>query len=308
MKAKSIIIYKDPKTNIRLNKVILDSEIEYFLFLDKNVLNQIQKKGIPVYSELKNYMRDNILIDPSTPTLRIVKQGVKQTKNFLMASVLIKKEFLSTDAEVISKLYPMIKYLENAGYYIDPSAPMKRSGKSARFTKKAFYEPQGVYKEVIDCQNGIYFFAEENEDKNIRFIVAISKDIEKIPFPKFKEFKLKMTTTPFSYMGSIYEEVGTFNYNAAQQYFSLDTQHPYARYDDYKLTFQNLAENICEISKEYYSVKGTEPSEPKSHKEKIEEQIEATQIAIQYSTGMSQEKIDELKEYLSTLELTLKYI
>lgn len=297
-------IYKDPVTNLVLYKKPAALNVEYLVFLEKAILDGIFKKGIPVYSELQAYTRNNQIIDPSKTDFKINKQGVNQTKTLLIPFVNLEKR-MGSDEVALKGFMPMFEYLKNAGY--QSAFTGRGGGKYSRFKKKGFYQPKGEHIEVMFCDNGLTFYAEKSVADKIGFSVAISDDIEKIEYSKFKEFKTRMMGTPFEYMGKIFEDTLYFMYTPAKQYFYLQTNIDFSDYAQNETAIKSFAETICDISKEFYPVKtGILP--PATQKQAVEEQIEATKLSLQYSKYMSEEEVNNLKEYLSTLELTLKYI
>lgn len=300
---RATYLYKDPITNLILYKKVVGDTVEYYVFLEKGVLDDLQKKGIPVYSELKAYTRDGQIIDPSKTSSIIIKQGVNQSRSLLIPYVKFKMQS-GVDESALEGFMGMFEYLKNAGYVGTYS---KASYKGSRFKKKGFYEPKGDYKLVMSCDNGLLFYAEKGAANKIGFSVAISQDIEKIDYSRFKDFKVRMMGIPFSYFGKIAEETYYFMYTPAEQYFYLQTSIDYNDYDDYRTKIEMFAQDVCDLSKEYYPTKST-PAAVGNEKEAIQEQIEATKLALQYSQGMTEEEVSNLNEYLNSLELTLKYI
>jgi hypothetical protein len=301
---KSTYLYKDPVTNLVLYKKPAALNVEYFVFLEKAILDGIFKKGIPVYSELQAYTRNNQIIDPSKTDFKINKQGVNQTKTLLIPFVNLENR-TGSDEVALEGFMPMFEYLKNAGY--QSAYTGRGGGKYSRFKKKGFYQPKGEHIEVMSCDNGLTFYAEKSIADKIGFSVAISDDIEKIEYRKFKEFKTRMMGTPFEYMGKIFMDTLYFMYTPAEQYFYLQTNIDYNDYASNEKEIKFFAEKICDLSKEFYPVKAA-AAPVTNQRQAIEEQIEATKLSLQYSQYMSEEEVANLNEYLGTLELTLKYI
>lgn len=301
---KAIYLYKDPVTNLVLYKKAATLNVEYYVFLQKSILDDIYKKGIPVYSELQSYTRNNQIIDPSKTDFKINKQGVNQTRTLLIPFVNLEKR-TGSDEVALEAFMPMFEYLKNAGYQSDYTG--RGGSKYSRFKKKGFYEPKGDHIEVMSCDNGLTFYAEKGAADKIGFSVAISDDIEKIEYSKFRDFKTKMMGTPFKHMGKIFEDTLYFMYTPAEQYFYLQTNIDYNDYAQNETAIKSFAEIICDLSKEFYPVKAAAASAT-NLKQTVEEQIEATKLSLQYSQYMSEEEVANLNEYLGNLELTLKYI
>lgn len=300
---KATYYYKDPVTKLILYKKIEGDTVEFLVFLEKSVLDDLQKKGIPVYSELKSYTRNGQIIDPSKTSYTIIKQGVNESKSLLIPFVKLKMK-IGVDEVATEAFMGMFEYLKNSGYVAtDP----KSSYKGSRFKKKGFYQPEGEFVEVLSCENGITFFA-ENIRNQISFSLTISPDIEKISFGDFKEFKTKILMSQFSLQGKLLASIFRFTYVPTGQYFSMQTDIPYSDFERVRAEIENFAEKVCEFAKQYYPVKTLVSTTEKTQREIVQEQIDATNLALNYSSSMTAEQITDLKEYIESLELILKYI
>lgn len=310
------VIFTDPKTLVKVsrNENTLENSVEYVVFLQKAVLDKIEKKGIPIYSRLQVINKTfQVPIGYSK-----VKSGINESKSLLIFFIKVMRTdelFTVQDTKMVTTFYPLFDYLQDAGYVADFSkVSMISGGRKSRFTKKLFYQPSRKHQHIMSCENGIEIFIEENSANRLQIIAAITADIEKISYAKFKEFKDSMQTHPFKYISDTFiSERDYFKYIPSEQYFVLTTTNiAYENYPKYEQAIKMFAEEICDIAKRYYPVKAkAEPvaAAPSSNpKEAIEEQIEATKLALQYSQGMKPEEIESLNEYLSSLELTLKYI
>jgi hypothetical protein len=302
---KSTIIYKDSNTGIAISKTKYGTKVRYSMFLNSDSLNEIQKRGIPVYSELKQFYRDNQIINSSTPSLGIESQGVMKTARYILFTVLLKDERFGADRIIIDTFSKIIQYLNSHSYKDNFSS--SSTGRYSRFKKKGFYQPEGEFIEVLSCENGVTFYA-ENIRNQISFSLTISENIDKISFGDFKEFKSKVMMSSFRLEGKVLNSIFNFTYVPSGQYFSMQTDIPFSDYEKVRVQIEDFAEKVCEYAKQYYPVKAIATTPEKSQREIVQEQIEASNLALNYSSSMNQEQILDLKEYIESLELILKYI
>jgi hypothetical protein len=302
---KATIIFKDSNTGITITKTKYGTKVRYSMFLNTAKLDEITKRGIPVYSELKQFYRDNQIIDSSTPSLGIESQGVMKTARYILFTVLFKDERIGSDELIINTFSKINQYLKSHSYKDDFSS--SSTSRYTKFKKKGFYQPEGEFIKVLSCENGVTFYA-ENIAFQISFSLTISEDIDKISFGDFKEFKSAVMMSTFRLEGKIFESIYKFTYVPSGQYFSMQTDIPFSDYEKVKVQIENFAEKVCEYARKYYPVKSVATTTEKSQREIVQEQIEATNTALQYSSSMSQEQIADLKEYIESLELILKYI
>lgn len=280
MKAK--IYFRDSKTNVNF---YYDGKYMSF-YLSKNSVSRISGN---FFAEL-GYALGGYGVT------------MKQTaKNYLLSAITGSNE---RSDEFVKKT---LDFLSSKNYKDEG----RSSGRAGRFVKKGFYSLATSVNGYLehDFGNGIILYEEKGTDGNIKFVLAITEDVDRIDYAKFKDFVYDMQITDLAGRN--------FHYQKGTQSFHLMTDY---NYESNVGTFGEFVERVKQIALKYYPKKTTieppsEPKEPQVEPQKqdptenrrlIMEEISSLEFAKGYlNPFQNKTQIEEIESEIETLKYLL---